>query len=1078
MLALCPFFVVSLAFPANEPATREFNLPSDLAVRSFSLFSAQSGRGLIADAELIKGITTNAVRGQYTVHEVLDRALAGTGLVAKEDPKNGAFVIHREKPRPNGQRAALTTASARPQNQARPAPVTGINTGTEPVGEISGRQSGTISGRVSNQATNAYLEGAEVVLNLSGMSTLTSRDGRYSFSQVPAGTYTLSVSYAGLDPQTISTSVEAGHTAVRDANLTSHVYRLDAFVVPGEREGNASAITQQRNASNVKNVLSSDAFGNVADENLGNLLQRVPGVAGAVEEGQVVYVKIRGVDPSLNSVTVDGSRAPSGGTRAGLNRSFEISTIPADFVDKIEVIKAATPDMDADSIGGSVNLKTKSALDHKGRLFTSRVGNSYATARKTFRPMASFMYSDILGKDQNLGVMVTANYSWQSNARDVNFGAWEPTLATDRPAYFTLTNAGEDYFEQKRGGLGVRFDYRVSENSTFKLNLMYSLNHDRLFRRRNTFTGASATTILPGWTEFVVDTRNLTYGLQQVDRWRGSKTLNVRLGGEQRFSGATLDYDFNFAPSTGYEKRTNITPQVAGVGFRFDRRPLMDDPAAATFQQISGPDILNPANLAFSSLGFSDDKKEDRIFGGQANLRKTLAVGAQSYLQAGFRFRNERPKLVSRPISYAYVGPGGTQLARFVDQYYTYQPSALRGFMPSVRFFHIPTVVYEWQTKPEYFTTNEVTTLRQRLVGDRNASESVYAAYVMGHTKLGALSILAGLRVEETHVNGSGTFQSISAAEKTRRTAWVGTVTPEENLRRTQAEYGNRVTNTATYGNVFPGLHFRYEFRRGLQARASYSTGIGRPSFDTIIPNNAANDTTQIVTANNTSLKPQRSDNLDFSLEYYINPAGVVSAGIFQKKIRDFIFASDMGVIGPGVENGFNGEYAGYLLRSQSNGGSARIRGLEVNYQQQFSNLPGFWRGFGFFANATWLETKGDYRTPGVTVNEVVGFVPRSGNWGLTYIDYGWTIRVQENFTGRALNSFNANPALQLYDYGKRKVDLSVSRRINSKFTVFVDVINILGDELGLSPYVYIPGRARGADRFSPEIKSGISARF
>lgn len=128
MLALCPFFVVSLAFPANEPATREFNLPSDLAVRSFSLFSAQSGRGLIADAELIKGITTNAVRGQYTVHEVLDRALAGTGLVAKEDPKNGAFVIHREKPRPNGQRAALTTASARPQNQAGPVPVTGINT--------------------------------------------------------------------------------------------------------------------------------------------------------------------------------------------------------------------------------------------------------------------------------------------------------------------------------------------------------------------------------------------------------------------------------------------------------------------------------------------------------------------------------------------------------------------------------------------------------------------------------------------------------------------------------------------------------------------------------------------------------------------------------------------------------------------------------------------------------------------------------------------------------------------------------------------------------------------------------------
>lgn len=122
IVARCALFLVSLALHAQEPAAREFNLPPDLAVRTFSLFSEQSGRGLIADADLIRGVTTNAVRGKYTVREVLDRALAGTGLVAKEDPKNGAFVIHREKPRPNGQRAALKTASDRPQSQARLVP--------------------------------------------------------------------------------------------------------------------------------------------------------------------------------------------------------------------------------------------------------------------------------------------------------------------------------------------------------------------------------------------------------------------------------------------------------------------------------------------------------------------------------------------------------------------------------------------------------------------------------------------------------------------------------------------------------------------------------------------------------------------------------------------------------------------------------------------------------------------------------------------------------------------------------------------------------------------------------------------
>ncbi|MBM3854369.1 MAG: TonB-dependent receptor [Verrucomicrobia bacterium] len=176
--------------------------------------------------------------------------------------------------------------------------------------------------------------------------------------------------------------------------------------------------------------------------------------------------------------------------------------------------------------------------------------------------------------------------------------------------------------------------------------------------------------------------------------------------------------------------------------------------------------------------------------------------------------------------------------------------------MPEVRWFHIPTVVHEWQTKPEYFTIDRVTTLRQQLVADRLASESVYAAYAMAGAEFGRLGVLGGVRIEETRVDGTGTFQFISAAERARRAAWVGPVTEAEDLRRTQAEYGNRITNESKYRNVFPGLHLRYEIARWLQARLSYSAGIGRPNFGTIIPNDSVNDQTQIVTANNTSLQP------------------------------------------------------------------------------------------------------------------------------------------------------------------------------------------------------------------------------
>ncbi|MBM3866233.1 MAG: TonB-dependent receptor [Verrucomicrobia bacterium] len=926
-----------------------------------------------------------------------------------------------------------------------------------------------VSGRVLNKATGQYLEGAQVQAVGSDRATLTTRLGYFELGGLPAGPQQLSISYAGLDPRTVAAEVAGPRTDIGEIGLTAQVYRLDAFVVPGEREGNALAMTKQRFAPNVKNVMSSDAFGNIADDNIGNLLARMPGVSGQILAGKVTYIRIRGIDPNMNAVTVDGTRPGSGGTRAALDRRFEIDSIPADFVDQIEITKAPTPDMDADSIGGSVNLKTKSALSQKGRVVSFRTGTTYGTSRKTLKPQGSFMYSDLLGRERNLGVMITGTFNAASNPRDTNFGAWEPTPEITRPVYFTLSSAGEDFFEIKRGGLGARFDYRLNANSTVYLSLMFSESRDRFYRRRMQFGGTAAANIVPGFTEFITETRNQTFSRTQVEQRLVVRTYNLHAGGEQKIGGGVLDYNFNYSPSKGLELRTNTSPQVTGVGFRFDRGALLDDPAFATFVQISGRSITDPANLTFPSLGFTDDTKKERIFGGQANFRRPLAFATASYLKAGFRFRHQAPEVLAGPSTYNYVGPGGAQLGRFFDQSYTYQPTALRGTMPSMRWFHIPTVVDEWQTRPEYFRIDPVTTLRQQLVADRRASESVYAAYAMAGTEFGPLGILGGLRFEETRVEGTGTFQFISAQERARRAAWVGTVTEAENLRRTQAEYGNRISNESKYRNIFPGLHFRYEIARGLQARLSYSAGIGRPNFGTIIPNDSANDQTQVVTTNNTALVPQRGNNYDLSLEYYLRPAGLVAVGVFQKDVSDFIFTRDLGTIGTGVNNGFNGEYVGYLLRSQVNGGSARMRGLEVSLQHQFSNLTGLWRGFGLYANMTWLKPSGEY------LSVATGYF---GNVGLSYIDHGWTVRLHQNFAGRSIVRQPANPVTQRQDFGAKRVDLNVSYRITSNLSVYVDGINILSDPLDRPSYIYVPGRKRGTDTYNPEIKSGIIGRF
>jgi iron complex outermembrane recepter protein len=971
----------------------------------------------------------------------------------------------------------------------------------EKPGNVADAATGSIAGRVRNEATGAYLEGAQIVVQPLGRTTVTSRDGRFTVGPLPPGRYQVSISHAGGDALALEVNLGAGQIVEEEIALTSGIYRLEKFVVAGEREGAALAAQLQRNAPNVKNVLSADTFGTVADENIGNFLLRIPGITGDSPEGNVNFIRIRGVDPNMNAVTVDGTRSANGGTQGGLGRAFEIDKFPAALVDSIEVTKAPTPDMDADSIGGSVNLKTKSAFSHKGRLATYKVGGSYNTGRKTIRPSASFMIADTFGKQEKLGVVFSGSFNANSNPRDTVFGAWEATLATDRPAYYTLSSAGEDFFENKRGGVGLRFDYRLSSATSVYVNLMYSGNHDRLFRRRNAFAGFTGVvfdhfdaagvprsvtnqvaTLLPGWTHTVTQTINQTFQFTEFDRTRELKGYNLQTGGERKFAKARLDFNLNYSTSRGIEDRINLTPTVTGVGFRFDRN-LRDprNPAGATFQQISGPDITNLANFNFPSLGFNHDTKEETIWGGQLNFRQNVETVVPSYLQTGLRFRRQEPQQFFTRPTYNYVGPRGAALTRYIDQSYTYQPVALRGTMPSTRFFHIPTIVHDLQNTPASFTLDRVTTLRNELINDRNASEGVYAAYLMGGTQLGRLNILAGLRVEETRVEGTGSFQAISPEERARRAAYVGTVTEAENLRRTQAEYGNRRKVESDYRNVFPGVHLKYDVTSSVLARASYSTGIGRPNFTTIIPSDSVNDAAQRVTANNTSLRPQRSDNFDVTLEYYFKPAGMFSAGAFLKEIKDFIFSTDRGLIGSGPDNGFGGDYAGYSLSTQANGGSARIRGVEVSYQQQFANLPGFWSGFGVYANHTWLETLGNYGTIGANYQsgEVPGFIPRSANVGISYIRRGWTLRAQYNYNGRALgNTLNANPALRQYNYSKRRVDLNASYAISPKLTLYADVINALDDTLGDNPYIYIPARKRGADLFTAEVKFGISGRF
>ena len=218
----------------------------------------------------------------------------------------------------------------------------------------------TISGNVSNLATGNLLEGARVEISALGISSLVDETGRYVLGSVPAGTHELVVTYTGLDPVRATVAVTADQSATRNFDLTTGIYKLEAFKVAGEREGNAAAITAARNAENLKNVAATDSFGNLPNMNASEVAIRLPGIYGELDAGgNLAGFTVRGMTSGLNTVTMDGAMLTGQG---GAGRSIFVNNITGAMFDQVELIKGHTPDKGADSLGGTINFKSRSTL--------------------------------------------------------------------------------------------------------------------------------------------------------------------------------------------------------------------------------------------------------------------------------------------------------------------------------------------------------------------------------------------------------------------------------------------------------------------------------------------------------------------------------------------------------------------------------------------------------------------------------------------------------------------------------------------------------------------------------------------
>ena len=974
---------------------------------------------------------------------------------------------------------------------------------------------GTIAGQVSNAATTAFLEGARVSVRGSNAFVLTDRQGQYRLT-VPAGAAMIDISYIGLDAKAKPLIVPAGGTLVHNVALTSGIYLLDAITVEGEREGSARAVTLQRQAANVKNVVATDAFGNVANGNVGDFLQRLPGITGVFVGSEVVGVSIRGMASAQNAVMMDGDRVASSDS-ANAGRGFVFEQTSLNLIESVEVTKAPTPDMDADSMGGNVNMVTKSAFDRAdAKFFSYAAGFSHRWGRRSpadawykepikgLAPSLNFTYSNVFGAKRNIGVLLTGTWHVQATADIRSDLSQQPVLT--RPAYVFSASTLLIGSPRSRFSLGAKVDYKLSENTILTLNSAYSWMHDSQVTQQSTLSTSQAIatfdaagnrtgtgTIRPGFTETFTEVLTSTNSLNTltvttIDKTGG--TYQFKPSVRHKYAGGrfVIDYNASWSQSdTWYDAhpygakykdqpKGTVSAVLRNIGWTVDRSRSLTYP---DITQTAGPDMTNLGNYSGLIMTQPNRNGRDEILGTRFNLKREFDLPVPVALKAGFNYRRQERLVENNSRRYNYAGTAN--IAKFLNATGRYS-ELVEAFKQEVTKFvnppfpdayataeHVRNVPADWAEDVTFQFT-------QSLANRRAMKEEVGGVYVMADVRLGRLTILGGVRVEETRTNGNGPLQALTPAEVARRTAWVGTVTPAEAERRVKAEYAGRLENSASYRNVFPGIHFKYEARRGLVARLSHSNGIGRPDFGSIMPSSTVSFSAQTVTFSNPALKPQYSENFDASLEYYFEPVGLVSIGAFSKDISDFIFQDRSRFLGSGANNGFDGEYAGYNIITSANGGSARYRGIEVSYQQQFTFLPGFWRRFGLNANYTYLSTKGDYGGAAVST-QVAGLKPRTANLAISYRGSKASVILQWNWLGTWLVSNSTNPALLRYESPRTQIDIKTKFTLSRRLSLFCDVENLSAEPLNKN-YLTFEDRSGQTRLTAPKIVAGVQGRF
>ena len=892
---------------------------------------------------------------------------------------------------------------------------------------VLAQEGGLVSGTVKD-ATGMTLPGAVLKLDRFNRYTVSDNDGYFEFLNVPAGSYRVEVEYLGYEPAVLEATVTAGGNAVVDFVMQEGAQEIGAVVVMGDQaRGQAKALNQQKTNVYVSNVSSADQIGRFPDSNIGDALKRVPGIAMQNDQGEARNIVVRGLASELNSVTLNGNRIPSA---EGDNRKVQMDVIPSDMIQTIEVNKTLTPDMDADAIGGSVDLVTRAAAG--GQRISLTLLGGYNPIRTGATGSGSFVYGNRFFNDR-LGVVLSASYMNKDYGSDNIEAVWAQD--DEGNVYVEEMDIRKYDVQRIRRSATLNIDWKIDSRNTIAADLMYNWRDDREARYRTQFKDIEPVydgSAITGYEGTVVretkggidDRRNRTRRLED------QRVQSYVLSGTHLLS-PKVDMDW----SLSYAKASEDRPHERYIEYVQEGLSMNEDLADTRLPYINAPG-QNYSDFVFDKLTEQHDYTQEEEYAAKVNLRMPLSVVREQKgrLRVGLsaRWKNKRRS----NDFYEYV-PTGSMPVLSDMEHVVYDRPLVQGdrYVPGM-FVSSGYIGNVDLYNPSLFTPEADPS--EYMAGNYDAGERILAGYLRWDQNItNDLMFIAGVRVENTDLDYRWNY-----------------ILDED------YDNADERHNRNNYTNVLPGLTLKYDLNDRTVLRAAFTTALARPNYYALVPYVDIQREKREITAGNPNLKATYSYNFDLLGEYYSKSVGIVSGGLFYKRLDNFIFnyldidytAEKFAADFPGFTNPIGeGEVWEYLR--PMNGRSVDMFGFEVALQRKLDFLPGrFLRNFGVMLNYTFTHsvTRGIYNEDGEERTNVSlpGTAPHMVNASLSWENSRLSVRVSLNYTAGYLDEVASEAFGDRYYDGQLFLDANASYRFGKYVRVFFEANNLTNQPL------------------------------